>query len=245
MIDVIDVDYDIIGVNIPGDSLRVMCGGLASAYTGNWKGIWTAAALASVGLDLAGAQANNRFSASPLFFKVNASVQRVQPIGQDFAVVARATGQMSSGTVPAAEVFAYGGRDFGRAFKVSESFGDRGTTVSAELRYAINWIDFLKDRADPQLYVFADRGWLWSDDSAQCALFLRGLVGGEVASASRVSTSTRPSSSSRKRRRAAGRRLGVALARVVSDRHAVLMSVDRSTKKGRSLGTTGLLWVPT
>ncbi|MFI5031867.1 MAG: ShlB/FhaC/HecB family hemolysin secretion/activation protein [Reyranellales bacterium] len=178
MLDVIDVDYNIAGTGIPGDSLRVMRGGMTTAFKDDWKGTWGAAALASVGLDLAGAETANRFSAAPSFFKLNLALERAQPIGKSFTFVARAVGQITSGTVPAAEVFTYGGREFGRAFNLSESFGDRGAAVSAELRYAIDWIDFLKDKADPQLYVYADHGWLSSDDPRNAPLFTQASSAG-------------------------------------------------------------------
>jgi hemolysin activation/secretion protein len=178
MLDVIDVDYDIAGINVPGDSLRVLRGGASSVFKDDWKGTWGVSVLASTGLDLAGAQAENRFSAAPYFFKVNLSLERAQPIGESFTFVARAVGQMTSGTVPAAEVFPFGGRDFGRAFNLSQSFGDRGAAVSGELRYAINWFDFLKDKADPHLYVFADHGWLSSDDPRNVPYFTHATSAG-------------------------------------------------------------------
>jgi len=178
MLDVIDVDYNIAGIGIPGDSLRVLRGGVTTTFRDGWKGTWGAAALASVGLDLAGAETANRFSAMPSFFKLNLALERTQPLGKHFTFVARAVGQVTSGTVPAAEVFSYGGREFGRAFNLSESFGDRGAAVSAELRYAIDWIDFLKDKADPHLYVFADHGWLSSVDPRNAPLFTQATSAG-------------------------------------------------------------------
>jgi hemolysin activation/secretion protein len=178
MADVIDVDYDILGIGIPGDSLRVLRGGFTTVFKDGWQGRWGAAALASVGLDVAGAAANNRFSAAPSFFKLNLSLERAQPLGSHFTLIGRAVGQVTSGTVPAAEVFTYGGREFGRAFNVSETFGDRGAAVSAELRYAIDWFGFLEDKADPHLYVFADHGWLSSDDPRNAPYFYQGSSAG-------------------------------------------------------------------
>lgn len=66
--------------------------------------------------------------------------------------------------MPAAEIFSFGGCDFGRAFNVATSVADRGAAVSAELRYAIDWLGIPQDKAAPQLYVFADHGWLSSAD---------------------------------------------------------------------------------
>ena len=49
MLDVIDVDYNIAGIGIPGDSLRVLRGGVTTTFRDGWKGTWGAAALASSG----------------------------------------------------------------------------------------------------------------------------------------------------------------------------------------------------
>jgi hemolysin activation/secretion protein len=178
MADAIDVDYNLAGIGLPGDSLRVLRGGLSTAYKDGWEGVWNAAALFSTGLDIAGAEAKNRFSATPSFFKLNLSVEREQPLGTHFSVAGRAIGQISTGTVPSAEVFAYGGRDFGRAFNVGESYGDRGAAISAELRYNIDWIALLKGRVDPQAYLFADHGWLSSVDPRNAPFFNQGSSAG-------------------------------------------------------------------
>jgi hemolysin activation/secretion protein len=175
MADVIEVDYNLLGFYIPGDSLR---GGGTTAVTDDLGGVWTASALGSVGLGVAGAAANGRFSATPTFFKANLSLERVQPIGKSFAVLARAAGQATSGTVPASEVFAYGGRDYGRAFVVARSFGDRGAAVAGEIRYTPGWLGIPKDIAEPQLYAFADHAWLSSTDPRNAPYFYEGSSAG-------------------------------------------------------------------
>jgi hemolysin activation/secretion protein len=162
MLDVIDVDYTFLGIGIPGDSLRVARTGLFGAYTDDLGGFWTGTVLGSVGLPVAGAEANGRFGASPSFAKINLSIERVQPFWTNFSALIRASAQMTTGTVPASEVFAYGGRDYGRAFTVAESVGDRGAAVLAELRYNPDWIPIPKKYLDPQFYAFADHGWLSS-----------------------------------------------------------------------------------
>lgn len=179
MIDVIDVDYWLVNTPIPGDALRVSRTGFATSITDQeGGGVWTASALASVGLGVAGADANGRFAAAPTFFKANFSLERVQPLGSSFAVIARATAQATSGTVPASEVFAYGGRDYGRAFVVAETFGDRGAAVMAELRYQLDWLGIPKDIAQPQLYAFADHAWLSSTDPRNAPYFYEGSSAG-------------------------------------------------------------------
>jgi hemolysin activation/secretion protein len=179
MVDVIDVDYYFLGFNVPGDSLRVWRSGAGTTVTDEIGGIWTASALASVGLGVADASANGRFSATPTFFKANFSVERVQPIGNAFAVMVRGAGQAASGTVPASEVYAYGGRDYGRAFVVAQTYGDRGVAVAGELRYTPDWIPISRELIEPQLYLFADHAWLGSDDPRNAPFFYEGSsVGG-------------------------------------------------------------------
>jgi hemolysin activation/secretion protein len=174
MLDVIDVDYTIAGAGLPGDSLRVLRGGGTANFKDDWDGGWAVTTLASTGLDVADAMANNRFSAGPSFLKANLSVDRLQPLGKSFSLMLRGTAQMSTGTVPAAEVFSFGGRDFGRAFNVAQSVSDRGIAVSAELRYALDWLGIAKDLAEPQAYIFTDRGWLSSVDPLNAPLISEG-----------------------------------------------------------------------
>jgi hemolysin activation/secretion protein len=171
MLDVIDVDYTLAGFGIPGDSLRVLRGGGSANFKDDWDGRWATTALFSTGLDVANAHANNRFSATPSFFKANLSVERLQPLGSSFSLMVRGATQLSSGTVPAAEVFSFGGRDYGRAFNISEAISDRGAAVSAELRYDIDWLGIDKDKFASQAYVFGDHGWLWSVDPLNAPLF--------------------------------------------------------------------------
>jgi hemolysin activation/secretion protein len=171
MADVIDVDYTLAGIGIPGDSLRVLRGGTSTVFNDEWKGQWNASALASVGLDIAGAAANNRFSAGPGFLKANFYLDRLQPLGSGFSAMLRGTAQLTTGTVPAAEVFSVGGRDWARAFFVSESFADRGAAVSAELRYAPDWLPIPSDKAEPYIYLFADHAWLSSADARNAPFF--------------------------------------------------------------------------
>jgi hemolysin activation/secretion protein len=178
MFDVIETDYTLAGLGIPGDALRVTRAGLSTQFKDDWKGMWNASMLASLGLDAAGAMANNRAGAGPSFAKINLSLERAQPIGKDFALVVRAAAQETTGTVPAAEVFSFGGRDFGRAFFVAEAVSDRGAAVSAELRYAIDWLGIPSDKVAPHLYVFADHGWLSSVNTLNAPLFQEASTAG-------------------------------------------------------------------
>ena len=178
MVDVIGTEFRLQGIGTPGDSLRVLRAGLAASVIDDLDGVWSSSLLTSFGLDTAGAYANGRFSAGPSFFKANLTLQRAQPIDKSFTLVGRVLGQMTGGTVPAAELFSFGGRDFGRGFNVSESVSDRGISISVELRYVVDWFDVDKEKVDPQLYVFADHGWLSSDDFRNRPAFDQGASAG-------------------------------------------------------------------
>lgn len=174
MLDVIEVDYQFVGIGIPGDSLRVFRTGATASVMDDLGGVWTGTVLASIGLDVAAAAANGRLGAQPGFAKANFTVQRLQPLGSSFAVMVRASAQATTGTMPASEVFAYGGRDYGRAFTVAESVGDRGAAVLAEVRHVPNWLGLPASIIAPEVYVFADHGWLGATNSINAPYFAEG-----------------------------------------------------------------------
>lgn len=181
MLDVIEVDYTLLGVGIPGDSLRVLRTGAIASLKDGLDGVWSGSLLGSFGLDVAGAAANGRFGASPSFAKLNLTLERLQPFGGGFSALVRATGQAATGTVPSSEIFAYGGREFGRAFNVAEAVGDHGASILGEVRYTPDWLRLPPKIAEPQLYVFADHGWLWAASALNPPFFPQGSsVGGGV-----------------------------------------------------------------
>ena len=176
--DVIEVDYTLQGVHIPGDSLRVLRAGLAGNYTDGLDGRWIASLQASVGLDIVDARTGARASATPGFAKFNLALQRRQPIGKTVTAIVRGTAQVATGSLPASEVFGFGGREFGRGFVVSDSVGDHAIAASAELRYAPDWLDSLKARFDPYVYTFIDYGRLWAIDPLNAPFFNQGVSTG-------------------------------------------------------------------
>lgn len=178
IVDVIEVDYRLQGIHVPGDSLRVVRAGLAGSYTDGLDGTWYANAQASFGLDIVDARTGGRFSSRPDFVKFNVSLQRRQPIGATVTAIVRGTAQVATTSLPSAEVFGFGGRDYGRGFVVSDSVGDHAIAASLELRYAPDWLGSLKATLDPYVYTFIDYGRLWSIDPLNAPFFSEGASTG-------------------------------------------------------------------
>jgi hemolysin activation/secretion protein len=162
LVDVIEANFLLTGIYIPGDSLRVFRGGLSTAIIDGWEGAWRITAQVSHGMDIANAQSLGRIGAFPSFTKFQLSLQRAQPLGSHFAAVLGASAQVTPDTLPASEVFPFGGREYGRAFNVAEIVSDEAIAAMAELRYALDWLPFDKSDLDSQLYAFADYGHLAS-----------------------------------------------------------------------------------
>jgi hemolysin activation/secretion protein len=178
VLDVIEVDYTLQGLHIPGDSLRVLRAGLAGNYTDGLDGQWIASVQASFGLDVIDARTGGRASATPGFVKFNLALQRRQPIGRTVTAIVRGSAQVATGSLPASEVFGFGGREFGRGFVVSDAVGDHAVAASAELRYAPDWLESLKSTFDPYLYTFIDYGRLWAIDPLNAPFFSQGVSTG-------------------------------------------------------------------
>jgi hemolysin activation/secretion protein len=130
----------------------------------SWRGINQLNLVVSQGIDGLGAspvgapnlsRANGRSD----FTKVEATVSRLQPLGQSqFSILLAAYGQWARTPLLAPELCGYGGRTFGRAFDPSELVGDSCLLLLGELRYDIQHA--LQNVTQLQLYGFADRGWL-------------------------------------------------------------------------------------
>ena len=179
-IDFIDVDYKIEGFHLPGDSLRVARIGVVYASKDGLDGIWNATAQASIGVSIFDARASGRLKADASFQKFTLNVERTQSLfgNPDFNVVTKATGQVATGTVPNAEVFGYGGRDFGRPFTTLETVGDHGFAISGEIRWRPP-IDFIpREWLDHYLYAFADYGRLWASSRLNKPFFSEGASAG-------------------------------------------------------------------
>ena len=108
----------------------------------------------SKGLDVAGARVTAPF-ADATFLKVSATASAAQAIGKRGFIRLTATGQYSRDRLPAAERYALGGADIGRAFDTAILTGDRGAGGVAELA----WRPLKGDRfGTSEVYTYVDGG---------------------------------------------------------------------------------------
>ena len=85
-------------------------------------------------------------------------MSRLQPLFDQFSVLAAVYGQYALTPLLVSELCGYGGRLFGRAFDPSQFVSDSCLELLAELRYDIPIQ--LKGLSQAQLYGFVDHGWL-------------------------------------------------------------------------------------
>lgn len=107
----------------------------------------------SRGLDVLGARVTAPF-AETRFTKVNARASIDQAIGKLLVARVRLSGQYSRDRLPAAERFAIGGEDYGRAFEIAVLSADRGAAALAEL--ALKPLASSKAFDTTELYGFVD-----------------------------------------------------------------------------------------
>ena len=107
----------------------------------------------SRGLDVLGARVTTPL-AEARFTKINARASIDQAIGKRVVVRLRVNGQYSRDRLPAAERFAVGGQDYGRAFEVAAISADRGAAALFEL--AAKPLKRSKIFGDTEFYGFVD-----------------------------------------------------------------------------------------
>jgi hemolysin activation/secretion protein len=106
----------------------------------------------SRGLGILGSHVDAPF-ADRVFTKANLAAAIGQKIGKVVIARVRASGQYTSDRLPAAERFAVGGADFGRAFDAGILSADRGIAGSVELAVLPK---IAKKLENTELYVFTD-----------------------------------------------------------------------------------------
>ena len=96
------------------------------------------------------------------FTKFNLDISRVQPLPNNFSLLAAASGQYSMDPLFVAEQFSLGGTDFGGAYDPAELLGDQGIAGKLELRYNGNVGETYFNSY--QLYSYYDIGRVWLRD---------------------------------------------------------------------------------
>jgi hemolysin activation/secretion protein len=107
----------------------------------------------SRGVDILGARVIEPLAETE-YTKVNARANLDQAIGKRVVIRLRLSGQYSKDRLPAAELFAVGGEEFGRAFEIAVLTADRGVAGSAEL--AFRPLMQSKTFGGTELYGFVD-----------------------------------------------------------------------------------------
>ena len=106
-----------------------------------------------------GATTLSRANGRPDFTKITASTARQQELAERWSLALAASGQLSANALLAAEEFAIGGAQFGRAYDPSELTGDDGVAAKAELQYSGDGAGNILEGF--QLYAYYDFGAVW------------------------------------------------------------------------------------
>lgn len=151
-LDGIDSDSAALGDLVSSDHTRAVR--LATGWSDSEpKSALTAGVTLSRGLDILRARGTPGVT-DTAFTKLNGRITYDHAFGQHWVARARAAGQWSPDRLAAAERFAIGGADFGRAFDTAVLSGDSGYAASAELALRPKLSARL---AGSELYLFADR----------------------------------------------------------------------------------------
>jgi hemolysin activation/secretion protein len=123
---------------------------------------------AARGLDIFGASDKGdaqltRADGDPEFFKLEAELQRLQRLGQQFNILMGVKGQSSNDALLSSEEFGFGGSSYGRGYDPSEIVGDDGVAGKVELQwnpaYQSTWMN------NTQVFGFWDIGKVWNDNA--------------------------------------------------------------------------------
>lgn len=150
-VDAINSDNAAFGSIIASERTRAVRASASASLRGTKRTI-EGFVTVSHGFDAAGARVNP-LSAQLGFAKANFAAAVGQQIGKSFVARLRASGQYTRDLLPAAERFAVGGADFGRAFDTSVLTADRGVAGSVELAVLPK---IAKKLESTELYVFTD-----------------------------------------------------------------------------------------
>ncbi|MEM6780566.1 MAG: ShlB/FhaC/HecB family hemolysin secretion/activation protein, partial [Pseudomonadota bacterium] len=123
----------------------------------------------SQGLGILGASEEGRANLTraegdPQFTKIEAEIQRLQRIDEDFNLLLIGRGQWSADPLLSSEEFSVGGIGLGRGYDPSEITGDDGIAAKAELQWNSPYATDLDYIDGYQVYSFFDVGTVWDQD---------------------------------------------------------------------------------
>jgi hemolysin activation/secretion protein len=173
--------------DLSDDHIRAVRAGLTFDVADTWHGVSTFEVELSQGLDILGAREEgtpeaplSRSGGKADFSKVSYYAARLQSLGGPWSLLIALSGQQAFTKLLTPELFAYGGRLFGRGYDPAELVGDSGEAAKGELRYAGFTPHFLLAAYTP--YAFYDWGRVRqrdpidqpaSDHASSCGLGVR------------------------------------------------------------------------
>lgn len=127
----------------------------------------------------------SRAGADNNYWRLNASLARLQPFGTVFSALLRLNGQYSPGLLLAGEEWLIGGVNSVHGYAPGEESGQRGYSVSLALQASP-----LKQRELLQLSAFLDHGYAWRKSVGSAPADGRSLTGAGVGLYSRFNAPT-------------------------------------------------------
>ncbi|MDB5477704.1 MAG: Polypeptide-transport-associated domain protein ShlB-type [Alphaproteobacteria bacterium] len=164
-VDGLNNDNAILGQTIADERTRVLRAGFSGDHTDK-KGNFTGGFLnISRGFNILGAR-QSVFFGDPNFTKGNIRIDHDHALPLRFIGRIRSAAQVTAETLPSSEQLTFGGNDFGGGFEISRFAADRGVVGAGELAYPLD--RFIKTRFInfPEIYGFADYGYLTNLDKA-------------------------------------------------------------------------------
>ena len=168
------------GAPLSNDRVRLAALGASWDVSDFWQGSNLVQAGLSRSFDVLSANVDDksRLDTQLTFTKLTLTAQRVQPLPENFSVLAAFDSQFTTDKLVSAEQFGVGGKTYGRDFDSSAITGDKGFSVKGELQYtpAIE-LPYLKYI---QFYVFTDYGRTWNyvDNFSQTYQYIASEGGG-------------------------------------------------------------------
>jgi hemolysin activation/secretion protein len=134
-----NVDSDFLGIDLYRDRLRSVSVGTNITKSDGLSGVNFAGVTFTHGFDVFGARETGSSELSRLegrsdFFKTEGQFGRLQSLPRGFEFYGNAAFQWANTPLLSSEEFGYGGAERGRAFSPSELTGDRGASVTVEIR---------------------------------------------------------------------------------------------------------------
>lgn len=155
-----NAETDFLGAVLAEDRIRTLGGSVSYDFIDRMKGTTLIEAGFTTGLDIlsssAGSATLSRDGGEAKFFKLNATITRVQQLVDNLNLLLALTAQYTEDNMLAPEEFSVGGSSIGRGFDFGEITGDRGFAGKLELQY--NGSGGARFFRRYQLYGFLDFG---------------------------------------------------------------------------------------